>query len=181
MDFYFESSDFQRYPIEIFGAVAVYERQDFQFMVENDDGHFEFSKDVFDMFSGFVLEQKKFNEFALKKKKFSEKYMSLISNVSISASLDGVTGNMTLDGYPLKQGIQVFRQEQSIGETDLAVMQNGVRHPLFSGYAMELSTNDGDNSYNIGVNLYGINRKLEDMKLICEPLWEGDRLEMICD
>ena len=180
VDFYFESSDFQRYPIEIFGAVAVYERQDFQFMVENDDGHFEFSKDVFDMFSGFVLEQKKFNEFALEQKKFSEKYMSLISNVSISASLDGVTGNMTLDGYPLKQGIQVFRQEQSIGETDLAVMQNGVRHPLFSGYAMELSTNDGDNSYNIGVNLYGINRKLEDMKLICAPFWDGDRLEMIC-
>lgn len=197
VDFEFESSDFQRYPIEIFGAVAVYERQDFQFKVESDNGGFKFEKDIMDVFTGFAEDQKKFKSCKVTAPEDGsqnnwggdKKFFSLISNINVSASLDGVSGSMTLDGYPLKQGIKVFRQDQSIGEIDFAVSQKEIDskgrevekiHPIFSGYGMALSTNDGDNNYNISVELVGINRKLEDMKLICAPFWDGDRLEMIC-
>lgn len=171
VDFYFESPRLERYPIEIFGAVAVYVRNDFQFKIENGNGDFVWNKDIFDMFTGFCAEQDKFPD---------NKYLALISNMSVSASLDGVSGSMSLDGYPLKQGIKVFKQDQSVGEADFSVMHKGVKHDLFSGYAMELSTSDAENNYGINVNLVGINKKLEDMKLICAPFWDGDRLEMVC-
>lgn len=182
VDFEFEASSLQRYPIEIFGTVVVYERSDFQFSVENGNGEFIFDQPILPTFSKFLLKQ---NELEVGKK-----FLSLISNLSVSASLDGVSGSMTLDGYPLAQGIQVFRQDQSVGELDLSIeydltedsipSSSSTVEPLFSGFALELSTNDGENGYNIGVNLSGINRKLEDMKLICAPFWDGDRLEMIC-
>lgn len=180
VDFEFTASKLQRYPIEIFGTVAVYERSDFQFSVENSNGAFVFDKPIMPTFSKFLSEQTTLEK---------DKFLSLISNLNVSASLDGVSGSMTLDGYPLTQGIRVFKQDQSVGEIDLSIehdMREDITLPapttqqLFSGFAMELSTNDGENNYNIGVNLAGINRKLEDMKLICAPFWDGDRLEMIC-
>ena len=188
VDFIFEAVEPQRYPIELFGAVAVYERPDFQFKVKNSNGKFKFDKDAMDTFTGMVKEQEEFSTYEISSPSSGNrnewggdmKFFPLISNVSVSASLDGVTGNMTLDGYPLTQGIAKYNQDQSVGEIDLAVVDDGVKSNLFSGYAMELSTNDGENNYNIGVNLFGVNRKLEDMKLICAPFWDGDRLEMIC-
>lgn len=192
VDFEFSSSSFQRYPIEIFGAVAVFERHNFQFPVDGSNGSFEFERHAISMFTGLVEEQNKFGLDLLypignpnpdtQDTNFwggTFKFFPLINSVSISASMDGISGSMSIDGYPLSQGIKVFKQEQTIGEIDLAVMQNGVSHYLFSGYGMELATNNSENSYNIGVNLYGINKKLEDMRLICCPFWDGDRLEMI--
>jgi len=188
VDFEFYANRFQRYPIEIFGAVAVYERHDFQFPVNTNNGSFVFDKPVLDMFTGFVEEQDKFDRYLIEdpdtgaghKWGGDKKLFGLIQNVSVSASLDGVSGSMTLDGYPLKQGLKVYKQDQSIGEIDLAVEQNGQKYNLFSGYGMELATTDSDNNYTVGVNLAGINRKLEDMRIICAPFWDGDRLEMIC-
>jgi len=170
VDFEFTSSTPQRYPVEVFGVVIAYKRDSFQFQNENGNGTFQFDKRIISQFSGAREEQDE----------FSKAYFGLIDNCSINASLNGITGTLNLDGYPLTQGIRHFMQSQSIGELDLAVKQGDAFSPLFSGYGMEISTADNESSYGIGVNLYGINKKMEDMKVICCPFWDGDRLEMIC-
>lgn len=170
VDFEFTSSTPQRYPIEIFGVVIAYKRKAFQFQNENGNGDFQFNQSIIPQFTGALAEQEKFHK----------NFFGVIDNCSLSASLNGVTGSISLDGYPLSQGIKEFRQKQSIGELDIAVQQGDFESPLFSGYGMEISTTDNDGSNAIGVNLYGINKKMEDMKVICCPFWDGDRLEMIC-
>lgn len=194
VDFVFEADSFQRYPIEIFGAVAVYERPDFQFEVENGNGSFEFDKKILSVFTDAREEQDYFNTLRCSSPDVGDynnagglnSYFGLLTSVNLSASEDGVSGSMTLDGYPLEQGIKVLKQDQSIGEVDFAVKLPTLYNsgsttpvPLFSGYGMEISTSDSESNYGITVQLHGVNKKMEDMQLICCPFWDGDRLEMI--
>ncbi len=170
VDLEFTASGLQRYPIELFGIVLVYERDAFQFTIQNGNGNFLFEKPVFNQFTGLVSQQNF----------LSKKYLGLITNLSVSSSLDGVSGQFSMDGYPLLQGVKTFKQTQSIGEADFAIYKDGTTSQLFRGYAMELSTSDSESSYAINAQLAGVNKKMEDMKLICAPFWDGDRLEMIC-
>jgi hypothetical protein len=201
VDFIFESDGYQRYPIEVFGAIAVYERPDFQFSVENSNGDFQFDKEILPVFTGAYKNQLNFSSMSCNPPDVgnhvnlggSKLYYGLLMNLNLSSGEDGVTGSMTLDGYPLKQGIRVLKQEQSIGEIDFAVsvpgfydhdkwMESGsdeIIENLFSGYGMEISTSDSENNYSINVQLQGVYKKMEDMQLLCAPFWDGDRLEMI--
>lgn len=167
----FTAKEIQRYPIELLGLMIVYENTDFKFKTQNGNGTFSFQESVIEQFSGLLAEQKKHD---------SKKYLALLSHVSVSGSLEGVSGSFTMDGYPLTQGIKKYMQPQSIGEMDLAVQKGDDKSTIFRGYGMQLSTSDSENNYSINGQLYGINRKMEDMKLICAPFWDGDRLEVIC-
>ena len=170
VDFVFEATEFQRYPIELFGAVAVYTRKDFQFDVDNDNGKFVFDKPVMPQFTRFYNYQQS----------LSDAYLALVKQCKISSNLTGISGDMTLDGYPLAQGITKMAQDQSVGEMDLGVDIGGARHDIFSGYAMELQTSNSGSTHDIGVKLYGVDRKMTDMQLFAAPFWDGDRLEMVC-
>jgi hypothetical protein len=170
VDLEFTASEIQRYPIELFGIVLVYERNAFQFTISNSNGNFLFEKPVFNQFTGLVEQQTMLNK----------QYLGLMTSLSVSSSLDGVSGQFSMDGYPLMQGIKTFKQTQSIGEADFAIYKDGYVNELCKGYAMELSTSDSESSYAINAQFAGVNKKMEDMKLICAPFWDGDRLEMIC-
>ena len=172
VDFEYTAKKMQRYPIEFVGVVITLVRESPKFKITNGNGVFSCTSDVEGYYSGLYREELSFGS--------GNGFFALISQLSISANLEGVSGSMTLDGYPLTQGIEPMNQRQSVGEVDFAIQQNG-KHQLFKGYGMELSTNDSEGSYNIGVNLYGVNRKAEDMQLICPPMWDGDRLEMVCN
>lgn len=171
VDFEYSADALQRYPIEFLGVVITLQRKQVKFRINNGNGSFQFNNSAYNHFTGIVSEQSSVNN----------KYLGILANLSVSSTLEGISGNMVFDGYALSQGIGPKVQSQSIGEINLGISQDGKTYGLFSGYAMELSTNDSEGSCNIGVNLYGVNRKAEDMQLICAPMWDGDRLEMVCN
>lgn len=169
-----------RYPLQVFGAAIVNKTYGKPFSMENSNGSFNPT--------GLKLHDSVSS--------YSKNFFDLITKCDISLGLDGVTGKLSLDGYICKSGIDIF-SSQYVGELDLDVVSinesnenneyNGYGscsinpHPaIFKGYAMQIARDNSQNSYNIGINLYGAQKKMEDMKLICAPFWDGDRLEMIC-
>lgn len=176
VDIEFIANEYQRYPIELFGMVSVFTRKDFGFSVPNDNGIFAFDKLFRPEFTGLLRAAPKTDGETF----LHPRYLDFITHCQISSGLDGISGSITMDGYPLSQGLKVMRQEQSIGEIDLAVQIGDKSSHLFSGYAMEINTNDSEGSYSISAKLAGIDRKMSDMKLFCAPFWDGDRLEAIC-
>lgn len=150
---------------------------------------------------GLKLRQSFFNE-----EKMTGNIFDLISKLDISFGMDGVTGKLTLDGYACNTNIDNLILQQPIGEIDLniktlTIINNDLTEnssqqeiiieenesseinpnpEIFKGFAMQISRDGSENNYNIGISLFGAQRKMEDMKLVCAPFWDGDRLEMIC-
>ena len=188
-DFEYKSNVLQRYPIEVFGcAIATKRPGKFQFDILNDNGNFSL-----DAKTGNFLSDGNAPVFSyLSSHRQGDRFggvLDLITNLSVQVGLDGVSGSMTLDAFPMEQGLDSVLQSQTIGEIDLDVSYEGqggqedhVEHggTLFKGFGMELSTSDSEGNYQISVNLEGMQRKLSDMKLACAPFWDGDRLEAIC-
>ena len=168
-EFVFESSVPQRYPIEVFGCAQIYKRNGFDFSIKNDNGTFKFANTINPQFSW--LNENRYSE-SLKN------YIDLITNVTVQSSLSNVNGTLTLDSYPLTSRLDNIKLTQSIGELNLKI--DNETHNLFTGYGMELNANVSESSHTIGIRLEGIQKKLEDMKLICVPFWDGDRLQSIC-
>ncbi len=195
-DFEYRSNSLQRYPIEIFGcAIVTRRKKKFQFDILNDNGTFQLSNGA-SIFDGKFTYLGSHRQGGKPSESNFGGALDLITNLSVQAGLDGCSGSMTLDAFPVIQGLDVLLQTQSIGEIDFNVgyagdtganeggsgseahLYRGGR--IFKGFAMELATNDSEGQYQITVNLEGSQRKLSDMKLACAPFWDGDRLEAIC-
>ena len=192
-EFHFKSSKMLRAPVEVFGAEIVLKRKEFQFSHKSGNGTFALcattsGSNVVDGDGAKIREQ---YSRARTIQASTRKYLSLITSLSVTTSMDGVSGSMELDGYPIEQGIGVIQQKQSIGELDLAVdlrsntdntkqNDNNPNPTIFRGYGMEIATAGSDSDYRLSVKLEGVQRKMSDMKLVCAPFWDGDRLEAIC-
>ena len=166
------SYELLRSPIEVLGIELVLVRKEFQFTHLKGNGTFMFCNNgvgswIRPQYSG--ARQKQLEN--------SKKYMDLITGVNVTVGVDGVSGTMELDGYPIGQGIAIVKQSQSVGEVDLGVSGSG---SIFSGYGLEASTSGTEGNYAISVKLEGVQRKMSDMNLVCAPFWDGDRLEAIC-
>ena len=185
--FQFSSAELERYPIQVFGAVLVMHRPTISFPIFNANGNFVFCSDSQN--GNFASQYSAITSYG---KQLSKKnFYQLITNCHVQTSLEGVSGDLTLDAYPLNQQINTLMQSQSIGQIDLDVhfinnlgqIQIDYSNPnssIFKGYGMEITTESQQNNYSIRVNLAGIQRKIEDMKLVCAPFWDGDRLQSIC-
>ena len=172
VDIEFKASSYQRYPIEIFGMTCVYKYKQFQFGIKNGNGRFSFDKDFQDSFS-----------YIYNNRVDKDRFLDFVTSCNISSSLDGVSGSMSLDGYALSDDIDTWLQDQSMGEVDLDIeWMTGLSNSsvLFKGYAGEIQSQGSEGGYGISVNLFGTNRKMDDMKLICAPFWDGDKLTTIC-
>lgn len=168
--FKFTSDKLLRYPLQVFGAVVAMYRKSLPFPVKKNNGKFKLSSSAhnFGNYASCVGSQVPSG---------TGYFYNLITGCQVQCGMEGASGRLTLDGY-LLNSLQYFKREQFIGEIDLDVKNQG---NLFKGFGMEITTENQQNNYNIGVNLAGTQKKLQDMKLVCAPFWDGDRLQAICN
>ena len=115
-------------------------------------------------------------------------WISYATSISISRTLDGTTGSISLDKYAMM--VQDDIPEQSIGGIILE-MHGGntnqregsgetvmVPGKVFSGIAMEITDNVAEGGDSLSINLYGLEKKLEEIKLINAPFWDGDKISV---
>lgn len=117
-----------------------------------------------------------------------EDWMEYITDISIQHDGGKTDGSLTLDKYAMMNNLYEF-PTQSIGALTLRAI-NGPHgnlpfsHPvygnvemgqIFKGYAYEIANNIS-NSPHMTVTLCGIAKKLDDMKLIHAPFWDGNQV-----
>ena len=183
--FSFEANHKIRYPLEIFGAVAVCEKHDIAFEMPNGNGNFVTSMNG-EGFSGKSFHDDSKNRIKLEfRNGLSSGQFNAIPNaitgVNCSFSLDDVSGDLDLDAYALNYDIRQLKQQQPVGSLCLDIVnEHGEQNPLFRGYGMEVGVRNNGNSDSLSIQLAGVGRKLEDIKLVCCPFWDGDKLIDIC-
>lgn len=175
-DIQFKAKFPQRYPIECFGVVIAAHVTSRNINIMNGNGVFSIGPRA--------NIRSKYPAARRKQSVSSDKYLGIMSSLSVNAGLDGINGQMVLDGYPLDQGIANVIQDQLIGEVDLKVdlhpYSNNPNPDIFKGFGMEMSTSNSNGAYKMSVELKGTQQKLMDMKIIACPFFDGDELEKIC-
>ena len=170
-------------PGEMFGFVMVTEHFGTISKAKCDDGEFTQSG-VASFLNNIQSETERFSG-SDASSTLGASWFEYIKSVNFSFSHDSVSGTMTLDKFSMKGGTVYGNATQSIGAvsftmknsdgtSELGKISDGV--PLFRGYAMEVSDGASGGTGDFTVGLYGIQKKLEDMKLINCPFWDGDRL-----
>jgi hypothetical protein len=173
----FNNSVFSRYPVIIYGALIVRKEK------------IEISK----------LHNNNTPYFSL-----GNNWRNCITNISVTHALEGTTGSMTLDRYALNQiyGNDSDFGIQKVGQVNLAIAmgQSGIddigtrkyafrlgrdneesEGDLIKGFGYGYGISQDSNSATINVPLYGINKKLEEMKLINSPYFDGRTVKYTMD
>jgi len=115
-------------------------------------------------------------------------WMEYITDINVQHSIKGTSGGFTLDKYSMMKNLYDF-PSQSIGALTLcvkngphgnvefshSVYDNTNDGQVFKGYAMEIA-NNVSSAPEMNVQLEGINKKLEDIKLIHAPFWDGNQV-----
>lgn len=106
-----------------------------------------------------------------------------ITDISVNLTLEGCSGQLNLDKYAMLG--QDGEVEQSIGGITIemtggnpSVITTGT---IFNGIAMEIQESLSAESDSLTVSLYGLEKKLSDMKLVNAPFWDGDELGDVAD
>ena len=110
-----------------------------------------------------------------------------ITNVQTQVSFQGMSGSLTLDKYAMKKDLTSL-PEQNVGAITLQAFGGAYEQfsgnklyeqekgLIFKGYALQTSNNLSENSATMSVSLVGVERKLQDIKMINAPFWDGDLL-----
>lgn len=186
VSFKFHAKKPTRYPIEIHGAICVAEKDDVSIPLSKSNGENAFTSPglgytTINNYSNFV--DKNSNGTAINE---TYPFLKYATELNVSASLSGVTGGLELDEYVIANLLQKPKLDQVMGQLCLAIQDTdynpststGIPN-IFTGYGMELKKNESESSHSVSINLVGVQKKLEDMKLIAAPFWDGDRLEDI--
>ncbi len=106
-----------------------------------------------------------------------------LQSVTISRGLSDSSGSLTLDKYGMM--LQTEEVTQSIGGIKIETLGGNpnviTAGHVFSGIAMEIGNNISANSDTLSVSLYGLEKKLRDIRLINVPFWDGDKLSKVLD
>lgn len=165
---------YPRYPILIYGAIKVQKEEIDLSAIHNNN------TPLFDL---------------------GDEWKTCITNVQVTHAIEGTTGNMTIDRYALNQvyGNASDFAIQQIGQVDfdIAMTKSGIddvgnttyafrlgrtndsatQGTLIKGFAYGFGIDQSSGGAEIKVPLYGINRKLEEMKLYNSPFFDGETIE----
>ena len=161
-------------PGQMFGFVKILKRTGAYSEVKNQDGTFSLTP------SGAVVSTTKSGA--------TSNWQDYITQVSTRVGLDGMSGSITLDKYAFYSDLSTT-PVQTIGSISL----NAINGPygtsasvsnaygltgglFFKGYALDISDSVSESSDTMTINLCGVDKKLEDMKLVNCPFWDGDKL-----
>ena len=158
-------------PLEIIGVIIIEQSSMLRSLLETDHGTFSLNKKSFQVLGQTVL----------------DKWQNAIQNVSVNWTQQGGTGTITLDRYALLNGDQLDIIKQKIGGISLDVsggIYTGEDYTytpgrIFTGLATKMSFASSFNSDTITVTLQGIQRKLQDLKIVNAPYFDGDTVETV--
>ena len=106
-----------------------------------------------------------------------------ITDMNISLGMESCTGSINLDKYAMMD--QSVEPDQKIGGLKIDVNggnENVIRGGrVFSGIAMEISDNLSEGSDTLTISLFGLEKKLDDIKLVNAPFWDGDEIGDVAD
>lgn len=158
-------------PIEIIGVIIIEQSSMLTSLLETDHGEFSLGSNA----------SCKSNSIKVLGKSVLNKWQDAIQNVSVNWTQQGGTGTITLDRYALRGGDQLDIIKQKIGGIQLSVSggTNYSRGVIFTGLATKMSFASSFNSDTITVTLQGIQRKLQDLKIVNAPYFDGDKVETV--
>lgn len=179
-----------RKPVEIMGVLLTHTRQIENSPIDNENGTFHLSSEVWtdwqsDDDLNSVYQHKTESDCYC-----PEPWIHYATSISITHNQDGSSGNIILDKYSLmgqdsfpKQSLGGIRLYLENGNKNF-IKPNGYitgsstdRSYIFSGIATEIKHMDSFNSDTIDISLKGLQYKLEDIKLINAPFYDGDDLK----
>lgn len=175
-DFDFYAKKSQRFPLEVWGAVSVFKKSKFKFGLTNSNSrtevkeNTEYYKTLFSAntnlpgMSNFTVTDP--TDFAI--------------GLNVSASRAGINGTLDLDEYAMSGTMTQIKLPQIMSEFCISAGLGSSQSNVFKGYALESKKSGSENNNTISIGLAGVQKKLEDLKLIAAPFWDGDRLETIC-
>lgn len=174
--FRFKNDGTKRYPIQVFGVVVVNKSE--MKLNSNANGTFSFTSEL--EIQEKIKTQQDLEDYL--KQDEPPSWYNLITNCQISCGLQGITGKLTLDSYMLTNSMNQEFLSYDIGEIDLDIQREGqdLSSLLFKGFGYELSKSNTESENRYQINLVGLQQKLEDIKLVCAPFWDGDKLQAIC-
>lgn len=185
-DFVIDNEDnlMSRKPFEILGLIHVVSRKGRLTEIRNKDGNFKkyFDDNIDGLFPVYRKGCRLDNE--------GKTWIDYLTSVSVSHTLEGTTGTMSLDKYMMMKDL-AQRPLQVIGALTLQghnIVKYGSRstshnpYPslpsgqFFKGYALETADSQSSGSSELTVTLAGIQAKLSSMELVNVPYWDGDRV-----
>lgn len=172
-------------PIEVFGFVHVKRKIGNATELDNNDGEFLCDSNI----TSGLLDNIPKNKGRISSNFYgaNNDWMEYITSVNISHEFKGTSGSFTLDKYAMMTDMYAL-PKQSIGAVTFKiengpygnVSYNGVyddveKGLIFKGYAMEISNDVASDSPTLGVSLYGINKKIDDLQAMYVPYWDGNQ------
>lgn len=177
------SKGLPRKPVEIFGILLTHKREIKNSPIKNENGTFivEPQEDIEDFKSNKLFDHELECD-------CPSNWIHYATNININHNQDGSEGNIILDKYAL-MGQDIF-PKQSFGGIKLKLEGGNENfiYPssseystrksnyIFSGIATETKHMDSFNSDTLDITLKGLQYKLDDIKLINAPFYDGDDL-----
>lgn len=193
---YEAKTDIPVFPLEMFGCVIASKYQKPRFTLKNGNGDFNNHPQLKN-----IAYHQEFN-LSFANTNSNEHWMDFITSIHLQNQFQGPSGTITLDEYAMKRPLQNVKLQQCIGAVSLKIQEvNDIpqhytkydtlskrmtaseefdANNIFKGYVLDIRNQVSEGGHTIDCSLQGIQKKLSDMKLICAPYWDGDKLEMIC-
>lgn len=182
-DILYDMNHMSKHPFEILGLIHIVKRKGPLTKVKDGDGDFgkRFDKNINGLFNVYRKGAKLDNK--------GESWIDYLTNISVSHTLEGTSGSMTLDKYLMMDDL-AERPKQSIGAVTVCgrnIVKYGKRNSssdpypslpdgqFFKGYALETADSQSNGSSDLTIALTGIQTKLSMMSLVNVPYWDGDR------
>lgn len=190
-----------RKPVEIFGVLLTHIREIKNSPIKNGNGYFTVEpQDSIEGFSANKLFDHKLECDC------PNSWIHYATSINVTHNQDGSDGNIVLDKYAL-MGQDIFPKQHFGGirlkleggnenfitpnantiYSNINYVSESVRlatriqnaQYIFSGIATETKHTDSFNSDTIDISLKGLQHKLEDIKLINAPFFDGDDLKLV--
>jgi len=109
-----------------------------------------------------------------------------IQRINITIGLDGSSGSVALDKYAFADQTDYPPQDIGALTIDMHGGDSPIYNPvanrrIFSGLAIGVADSTSGASDSWTVQLFGMERKLDDVKLINAPFWDGDKVGDVAD
>lgn len=169
---------YPRRGIEIFGFFHRVTVKNKTREMTNENGRIKLSSSDY----GFV---KKFNENYLNYSNIiKESWIEYATDISVNRSSEQSGGTIQLDKYAILG--QFEQPPQPVGEVRLKAIggNNNVyrgKDVYFTGLGVGMSYQDASQSDTMTLNLHGIEKKLQDIKLAGSPFFDGDPIEDVVE
>ena len=191
-DFNFSAKLFQRRGIEIFGFYHQVQQKGKKRDVSNNNGRIKLNSSEYGFISKFNKNYSTYenvlniNESSEQTESYNTDWIKYATEISVNRSNTQSGGTINLDKYAMIG--QFERPPQPIGEIRLKAVGGNEKvyatikdNVYFTGIGLGLSYTDSSQSDSMTLNLSGIEKKLQDIKLAGSPYFDGDPIKTVMD